>query len=81
MFLKNKNIIFKIRRSKVTAYAALKETPDHREIQVSRCIWFVSESVCADATSHSHVKMDMRVDPICCTFRSYPGSEFVEANT
>ena len=25
MFLKNKNIIFKIRRSKVTDYAALKE--------------------------------------------------------
>ena len=27
MFLKNKNIIFKIRRSKVTDYAALIETP------------------------------------------------------
>ena len=26
MFLKNKNIIFKIRRSKVTDYAALNET-------------------------------------------------------
>ena len=27
MFLKNKNIIFKIRRSKVTDYAALSELP------------------------------------------------------
>ena len=28
MFLKNKNIIFKIRRSKVTDYAALREQSD-----------------------------------------------------
>ena len=29
MFLKNKNIIFKIRRSKVTDYAALSDTKVH----------------------------------------------------
>ena len=45
MFLKNKNIIFKIRRSKVTDYAALREVPilkrdvtveNHCLIQLSR---------------------------------------------
>ena len=33
MFLKNKNIIFKIRRSKVTDYAALTNSADPDEMQ------------------------------------------------
>ena len=34
MFLKNKNIIFKIRRSKVTDYAALSQVELHGWIQI-----------------------------------------------
>ena len=38
MFLKNKNIIFKIRRSKVTDYAALKEAAQaHLSLHLSKC--------------------------------------------
>ena len=39
MFLKNKNIIFKIRRSKVTDYAALKDS-DMESESFSSLIWF-----------------------------------------
>ena len=40
MFLKNKNIIFKIRRSKVTDYAALKINGDVKWRQV----WLVADT-------------------------------------
>ena len=38
MFLKNKNIIFKIRRSKVTDYAALNNKKEHNSLHQKRQI-------------------------------------------
>ena len=38
MFLKNKNIIFKIRRSKVTDYAALNMISSYSALNLKPCI-------------------------------------------
>ena len=39
MFLKNKNIIFKIRRSKVTDYAALRLPQNGNDLIGTNCNW------------------------------------------
>ena len=44
MFLKNKNIIFKLRRSKVTDYAALKPIHKHMRPEYGACHVFLAES-------------------------------------
>ena len=46
MFLKNKNIIFKIRRSKVTDYAALKRI-------ITKCMFLSSTKICEASKTNS----------------------------
>ena len=45
MFLKNKNIIFKIRRSKVTDYAALRGSYKVLEINIAVCPRLESDDI------------------------------------
>ena len=51
MFLKNKNIIFKIRRSKVTDYAALNT---HRILKLAKSL--IRLRVCAGKSEHLLVR-------------------------
>ena len=51
MFLKNKNIVFKIRRSKVTDYAALKENTSAAKCKHLFCLYTYPEPLGWDQSS------------------------------
>ena len=71
MFLKNKNIIFKIRRSKVTDYAALRisvinkfETLLIISLQVLTCLLLIIFANSLDQVK-GQIKVGLDLDPIC----------------